>query len=300
MSGLDLTLLRPLWLLALPVIAGFGWALWHRQGALGDWSRAADRELLAAMAQMGLTDAAGRQRPLSLVLAAAALTVIALAGPAIERRDAQSFRNLDGVLFVVDASSSVTASPLWPEVLAMGRFGLGALGTRPGGIIVYAGDAYEVTDMTLDHLQLGQTFSLIGPDTVPDPGSRPERALTLASDLLAKAEVMAGDVILFSDGEGLGPASFRAAGEIAAQGARLSVVAATPVPTPDMQTHAAIGGGRVFALSEIEAMRRFLDEDARTRLEQQDFPLLFWADIGRYFLILAMVPVALMFRREGA
>ena len=300
MTGFDVTLLRPLWLLALPLVAAFGWALWHRQGALGDWARAADRELLAAMTRMGLTDAAGRERPLALVLAAAALTVIALSGPAIERRDTQSFRNLDGVLFVVDASSSVTASPLWPEVLAMGRFGLGSLGTRPGGIIVYAGDAYEATEMTLDHLQLGQTFSLIGPDTVPDPGSRPERALALAADLLAKAEIIAGDVILITDGAGLGPASLRAAGDIAGQGARLSLLAVAPAPTPEMETHASLGGGRVFSLGEGVAMQRFLAEDARTRLESQDFPLLFWADMGRYLLILALVPVALMFRREGA
>jgi len=300
MSGLELTLLRPLWLLGLPVIVAFGWMLWRRHGALGDWSRAADRELLAAMAQMGMTDTAGRERPLVHVLAAAALTVLAVSGPAIERRDTQSFRNLDGVLFVVDASPSVTASPLWPEVLAMGRFGIGSLGTRPGGIIVYAGDAYEAAEMTIDHLQIGQTFSLIGPETVPDPGSRPARALELALELLTKAEVIAGDVILFTDGAGLGPTSFRIAGEIAGQGARLSVVAAAPEPTPEMKTHAALGGGRVFALNESAAMGRFLDEDARTRLEQQDFPLLFWADIGRYLLILALVPVALMFRTEDA
>lgn len=300
MSGLDITLLRPLWLIALPAIAAFGWALWRRQGALGDWSRAADADLLAAMARIGLTDAAGRERPLAAVLAAAVLTVLALAGPAIERRDTLSYRNLDGVLFVVDASPSVTGSPLWPEVLTIGRFGLGALGTRPGGIVVYAGDAYEASEMTVDHLQLGQTFSLIGPETVPDPGSRPERALALAAELLAGAEVIAGDVILFTDGDGLGPGSVLAAGEIAGQGARLSVVAVGDGALPAMEAHAAAGGGRVFELAEVDALTAFLKEDARTRLERQEYPLLFWADLGRYLLILALVPVALMFRRETA
>lgn len=299
MSGLEITLLRPLWLLALPVIAALGWGFWRRQGALGDWSRAADLELLEAMSRFGLVDASGRERPLIHVLAAAVLTVLALAGPAIERRDTLSFRNLDGVLFVVDASPSVTGSPLWPELLTIGRFGLSALGTRPGGIIVYAGDAYEVTEMTVDHLQLGQTYSLIGPDTVPDGGSRPERALALAASLLEEAEVIAGDVILFTDGAGLGPESLLAAGEIAAEGARLSVVAAGHEVLPEMATHARQGGGKVFRLSEVEELTGFLRQDARTRLEKQDYPLLFWADFGRYLLILALVPVALMFRREA-
>ena len=78
------------------------------------------------------------------------------------------------------------------------------------------------------------------------------------------------------------------------------MVAAAPAKTPGMETHVAAGGGRVFGLDEIDGMTRFLDEDARTRLERQDYPLLFWADLGRYLLILALVPLALMFRREAA
>lgn len=297
MSGADLTLLRPAWLLALPVLLLFAWWLYTRRGGLGDWQKASDPALLRAMAALGRVDKSASAAPLLALMGALALIVIGLAGPAIERRDTLSFRNLDAVVFVVDASPSVTEDARWPQMLTMGRFGLASLGTRPGGLIIYAGDAYVATDMTLDHLQLGQTLSLIGAETVPDPGSRPARGLQMAAELLAEAEVVAGDVVLMTDGAGLGPASLQAAGVIAAQGARLSLIALN-APSAAFETHAAAGQGRVFTLDQTEALADWLSAAARTRLQQQDYPLLFWYDMGRYLLLLALLPMLLLFRRQ--
>ena len=297
MSAFDLTLLRPLWLLALIPLAAFAIWIWIRPRGLGDWSKAADPALMQAMAALGRVDATASRAPVIAATSALALIVIALSGPAIERRDTLSYRNLDGVLFLVDASPSVTEDAAWPNVLTMGRFALASLGTRPGGLIVFAGDAYVATDMTADHLQLGQTFSLLGETPLPDSGSRPERALDLASRLLSDAQLIAGDVVIFTDGAGLGPASLQAAAAIAEQGSRLSLVSLSD-PGSDFATHATVGGGTVFALNDAEAMRSWLQEDARTRLERQDYPLLFWQDLGRYLLGLALIPLILLFRRE--
>lgn len=43
-----------------------------------------------------------------------------------------------------------------------------------------------------------------------------------------------------------------------------------------------------------------LGQDMAARLERQDYPLIFWSDMGRYLLLLAAVPMLLMFRRQGA
>lgn len=299
MTALDLTLLRPLWLLGLPVLFGLGWWFYTRRGGLGDWQKAADPGLMRAMAALGRVDDSASRAPLLLLLAAVGVTLVALAGPAVERRETLSFRNLDGVIFVVDTSASVTEDPRWPQMLTMGRFGLAALGTRPGGLIVFAGDGYVATDMTLDHLQLGQTLSLLDAQTVPDPGSRPERGLALALDALQQAEVIAGDVVLLTDGAGLGPDSLRAAAAIAEQGARLSLISLN-VPGAAFETHAAAGNGVVFSLEDTEAFSDWLAQAARTRLEAQEYPLLFWKDFGRYLLILALCPLLLLFRRQQA
>ncbi len=299
MSLHDITLLRPLWLLLLPVLGGFGWWLWSRSGGFGEWDRAANPVLMRAMAALGRIDASANLGPLIALLVAVGICVLALSGPAIERRDAQSFRNLDGVLFVVDMSTSVTDDPRWPQLLTMGRFGVSALGTRPGGIIVYAGDAYVAADMTADHRQVGQTFSLIDAQTVPDRGSRPERALALAGQLMLEADVVAGDVVLFTDGAGLGPASLQNAAALAGLGARLSLVSLGDA-SAEMETHASVGSGAVFTLDQTDALQQWLASDARIRLEQAEYPVLFWRDMGRYLLVLALFPLLLLFRRNAA
>jgi len=293
----DITLLRPLWLLALPLVICSGWWLWSRRGGLGDWERVANPALLQAMAALGRIERTPNRAPLLAGLSTIGLLALALAGPAIERRDTLSYRNLDGVLFLVDASASVHEDPRWPQMLTMGRFGLASLGTRPGGLIVFGGDAYVATEMTHDHLQLGQTFSLIEPDTVPDKGSRPARALDMATDLLRTAKVIAGDVVVFSDGAGLGPETLRLTAQIAEQGTRVSFVGFDPLP--DLQSHAKAGKGQAFLLSDTEGLGAWLNNEARARLERQDYPLLFWHDYGRYVLLLTLIPLMLLFRREG-
>ncbi|MEM8951036.1 MAG: vWA domain-containing protein [Pseudomonadota bacterium] len=300
MGGLDVTLLRPFWLLALLPLAMAGWWLIKRLGTLGAWREAAKPELLQALTELGWVDQRINRLPLLAALLVVAIIILALSGPAAERRDSLSYRNLDGVLLLVDASRSMTEDRRWPQLMTMAQFAIAALGSRPGGLIVYAGDSYAATDLTVDHLQLGQTVSLIGEETVPDPGSRPERALIMASDVLQGAGIVAGDVILLTDGAGLGPASLEQAEALARQGVRLSMVSLNDGAPPQMISHAKIGGGRVFTTDQTDALTAWLRDDARTRLERQDYPLLFWRDYGRFLLILALIPLLMLFRRQAA
>ncbi len=299
MSALDVTLLRPFWGLALLAICGLGGWILSRSGGFGAWDKVTDPQLMKAMAAIGRIE--GGSFPLTPValLLTTGIIAIALTGPAIERRDAQTYRNLDGVLFLVDASESVAEHNRWPQMLSMGRFGVSALGSRPGGIIVFAGDAYVATDMTTDHRQLGQTFSLIDGETVPDKGSRPERALALALQRIEEAGILAGDVVVFTDGEGLGSTSLQQAAALAARGARVSLVSLQS-PTAQMQTHASVGGGAVFTLDQTDDLALWLADDAATRLERAEYPVLFWQDLGRYLLFLGLFPVLLLFWRERA
>ncbi|MEO1308555.1 MAG: vWA domain-containing protein, partial [Pseudomonadota bacterium] len=216
----SLSLLRPEWLLALIPLTGFGWWALRIRTGLGDWEQAAKPELLKAMHSLGLVDQQASRGSTMAVLVSAAFIILALSGPAVERRDTPSFRNLDAVIFVLDASHSMIEHSNWPKLQALGRFAISAMGTRPGALIVFGGDAYIATDLTTDLRQLGQTFSLVDGETVPDPGSRPERGLALAAQILADARILNGDVILMTDREAvLGPSMAEA---IMQRGARLS------------------------------------------------------------------------------
>lgn len=300
MNGL--ALLRPEWLLALPLVVALSVWVWRRQRGFGDWQRAADPGLLRAMQAIGRVDGRGASRAVLLAPLAAGLVALALTGPSVERRGTTAFRNLEGAVFVLDASPSMTGGPGWPDAVAAARIGLAALGSKPAALVVFAGDAYLASPFTLDRGQLGLTVSVIEPGTVPDPGTRPDRGLALATELLAQAEILAGDVVLISDGGGLGPDALAAARQIAGMGDVLSVVRIGDAPGADtaLAGLAEAGGGQVFTPAELEALAAALGTEARDRLAQEDLALLFRDDLGRYLLAFALVSLLLTFRRAAS
>ena len=297
MNEVDIALLRPLWLLALPILASSGWWILYRVGGFENWDKVMDPALMKAMAAIGRIERSATSPTPIILLAVAGICALALSGPAVERRDAQTYRNLDGVLFLIDASASVADDGRWPQMLTAGRFGVSALGSRPGGIVVFAGDAYVAMDMTTDHRQLGQTFSMIDASTVPDKGSRPERALALAGQWIDEAGILAGDVVLFTDGGGLGSASLQKTAALADRGARVSLVVLGD-RFAQAETHASVGGGAVFTLDQTDDLGRWLSDDIAMQIKKADYPVLFWHDLGRYLLFLALFPMLLLFWRD--
>ncbi|MBY6047202.1 vWA domain-containing protein [Vannielia litorea] len=294
MSGL--VLLRPWWLLALPVVAALAVLLWRRRARLGDWERVVRPEMMAALRRLGHVEA-GRQGVQGLgALAAAGLVALALTGPATTRREAAAFRNLDGVILVLDASLSMTEADGWSQMLTAGRAAMAGLGARPAALVVVAGDAYHAADLTSDHKELAQTWQLVDGATVPDRGSRPWLGLARAADVLKEARLFSADVVLFTDGGGLGPETLEVAAKLEAEGARLSVVAAEGLEPAEVLARA--GGGRTFTPLEGVALAGFLAEGGRAQLERADYPLLFLADHGRLVLLAALVPLLLGFRRR--
>ena len=293
--SLDLTFLRPLWLLVLPLVAAFGWWLWHREGALGGWTGALGADRIAALRALGRVDpGTGRARPVALPVAIA-LIVLGLAGPSVERRDRAAFRNLDAVMLVVDASPSLAGGPAWPGIQATGQAVLASLGSRPAGIVVFAGDAYVATDITAEQRELSQTLTLIDADTVPDPGSRPERGLALAAGMLAEAQVLSADVVVMTDTGGA-PVLDRLARLPA--GTRVAVVA--PELTPEIHAMARAAGGAAFAAGAPRDLVRWLAEGRPGALVRQDYPLLFRTDLGRWLIALALAALLLAFPRRPA
>ena len=301
----DISLLRPFWLLALPVIAALAVISMRRRSALGDWSAHIDPHLMAAMAALAKIDTQGAQRLRQLPFWGAAIICVGLSGPALERGNGQTFRNLDGVIFVMDVSPSMTGDESWPAAITMAQAGLNALGTKPAALIIYAGDSYPASSLTLDHVQLAQTVALLDEKTVPDRGTRPAIAMQQAADMLATSDILAGDVVLITDGDGLGPETLTAARAIVEQGGRISVVHVPTVVSgrpaivaARVEAVAELGGGRTYGVADVEALMATLSESSEKRLEKQDFQLLFWSDYGRYLMLLALFPVAAMFRRE--
>ncbi len=134
-------LLRPWWFLAIPVVALLALRAAWRSAPLGDWARAVDPALMAHLARAGAVLGGRRQANLAAALAAG-LIALALTGPAVERTDGRTFRNLDETVIVVDLSRSVTEGGNLLGVRQAAAAVAEAAGTRAVALVVYAGDAY--------------------------------------------------------------------------------------------------------------------------------------------------------------
>ena len=304
----SLTLLRPLWFLALPIVAVLALRAAWRSAPLGDWSKAVDPHLMALFARSGALLGGRRQANLAAALAAGVLA-LALTGPAIERPEAATFRNLDATVVVVDLSRSVTEGGRFKEARQAAQSVAEAAGTRSLALIVYAGDAYTALSPTNDRETLATTLFALDADTVPDRGSHPERGLALARRTLAEANVVAADVVLISDGDGVGQAAEREAAAIRDKGWQLHALfvpaakALPPgAPRPDraaLDRLSGAGGGRAADIDNPQAVLDRVGASTAQHLAAGGFGVLAFADFGRWLLLLALVPALLLFRRSA-
>lgn len=217
MTGL--VLLRPVWLVLLPMLGLLALWLWWRGPDAGGWQKVMPARMLAAMAALGHLDRAGRSTPL-LPLAAAAVIAAGMAGPAMPRPDAPALAQSGAILIAVDMSPSVAGGPALSDAKAAAAEVLWAAPGRPVGLILFAGEAYEVSAPTADPAVLESQIAVLAPDTMPGKGSRPASALAMARAMLAGQ--IGADVILISDGGGLDQQAIAEARRLRADGVALS------------------------------------------------------------------------------
>lgn len=308
MSLSAFALLRPWWLAILPVVALLAFRAAWRAAPLGDWRKAVDPALMRLMERRGGLLGGRRQANLAAALAAG-LIALALTGPALERQDATTYRNLDATVIVLDLSRSVTEGGSLKEVRQTAQGVAEAAGTRSVALVVYAGDAYLAMSPTTDRDSLGTTLFALDADTVPDRGSHPERGLALARRTLAEADVVAADVVLITDGDGIGEAALREARAIRERGWRvqgLFTPTAKPLPPgapkPDraaLDDLVRAGGGVAADLSAPAPVLDAVGASTAQHLAAGGYTVLAFADYGRWLLLLAALPALLLFRRTA-
>ncbi|HEY8065954.1 MAG TPA: vWA domain-containing protein [Methylosinus sp.] len=294
----DVALLRPLWLLVLPGLALLLVAT-RRRDALGDWRRAVDPSLLAVILHRhAIVGAPRRDGPL---LASVALIAVALCGPAMKTPGAEQFRNLDATLILLDVSRGERL----PQAVAAAQFLLERSGARQLGLVLYAGDAYLASPLTDDANSLESLLYAIDDTTVPDGGIRPDRALAFARRLLREARIVAADVALISDGEGLDPRAERLAASLAGEGRRLHTLfvsarigadALDPGRRAAMASLAAAGRGRAGDAAHPQEIAEDIAARGIAHVERGELRALEWRDYGRFLLLLAAAPLLLVLR----
>ncbi|MBY6063480.1 VWA domain-containing protein [Pseudidiomarina sediminum] len=194
--------LRPWWLLGLIVPVVLLLLLWRNKRRRTGWQQVVAphlADLMLAQQRQGHRNGVFWLAPLVL-----SLLVLALAGPAWEKKPQPVYQLQAGQVVVLDMSRSMLATDLAPNRLTQMRYkAMELTDTRldgETGLIAYAGDAFVISPLTADASNLGNLIRALHPDLMPSQGSYPLAALELADQLLREAGYVQGDIYWFTDG----------------------------------------------------------------------------------------------------
>ncbi len=323
----DFHLLRPAWLLALPL--GLLLLSWRRQRqrTASAWQQVCDPHLLDhLLVRHGEAETA--RLPVVGQILMLLLVVFALSGPTCQRRPQPLYHSGGGRVLVLDLSRSMDSPDLAPSRLIRARYRaidlIRAGKGREQGVVIFAGDAFIVAPLTDDSKTLLNLLPGLDTDTPPVPGSRADRGLEEAGRLLARAGIRHGQIILLADDADA--RTIATAQKLNAAGHRVEVIAVgtrkgAPIPLPGggylkdkngrivvpvpnfaaLEKTAAAGGGRYLTLTAPEsafaALNRELDcktggQRASEALGDQ------WLDLGPW-LLLPLLPLAAASFRRG-
>lgn len=321
--------LRPWWLLAIPVFWLLGW--WYQRSLArgGVWKEWVDPGLLPYVVEEA--PGAGQRTRMGLLGLATMLALVAVAGPTWQRIPVPVFRNESALVIVLDLSASMNAADIQPTRLEMAKFKIAdLLKLRKSGqnaLVVFAAQGFVVTPLTDDTTTLLGHLQGLDTSIMPSQGSEPATALKLSANLLTQAGVVAGHILLITDGADE-QALTRARAMLADADYSLSVMGigtAQGAPIPDrsggfakypdgeiilsslavdqLSALAASGGGLYLGLttddSEIRRLEQHLAGQLADRGHQlDDLASSQWREFGPW-LLLALLPLAACGFRRG-
>lgn len=310
-------LLRPWWLLALPVALLIAWRAWRASNPQEAWRDLIAAPLLAALTLPASNDR-GRLRPAALLGPLLVIAVLALAGPAWERQPAPFAEDQAAVYFLVKVTPSMLA-----EDIAPGRLKRTAqkiddyLALNPGqraGLIAYAGSAHLAMPLTRDPEVIRTFASALTPDAMPVEGDDLPTAIRLAQTQLERAGAP-GSIVVFADD--VDPAQLAEIRSLHADsGVPVQVVGmaggpgvvpppgsppAPPLDEATMRELARAGGGGYFSVTpddrDMRALSASVERGVRNLPDgEQDQ----WRDMGYWLLPLLVILLLPFFRRGGA
>ncbi len=220
--------LRPEWFYALLPLALLLWLLWRQRLTSRSWQNVVEPRLLAHL----LIGQRTVQRPwiLFAVGLGGLLSIIAMAGPAWQKLEVPVFRKPSALVVLLDLSRSMDAADIKPSRLQRAQMKLrDILNQQKEGetaLIVYAATPFVVSPLSSDAKTIASQLGSLSTDLMPAQGSRPDRAIVMAQQLLQQSGASHGGVLLISDGiDGEESAELKSAiKELVNAGHRLSVL----------------------------------------------------------------------------
>lgn len=192
--------IRPLWLLLLPLV----WLIWWRVRRRAFAGPEAPETIAPHLAAALTVGAARRRRlqPIDSTVAVLTLLILAAAGPTWSRLPNPLLADTAPLVIALKASGSMNATDLPPSRLERAKHKiLDLLEARAGSrtaLVAYSGTAHQVVPLTEDAAILKPFLDGLSPEVMPRDGDAAGAALALADDILARQE-MPGAVLFVLD-----------------------------------------------------------------------------------------------------
>ncbi|MBA6305130.1 VWA domain-containing protein [Colwellia sp. MB02u-14] len=197
----DFHFIRPWWLFAIIALALALKLLNKYRLSQSGW-----QQLLPQHLANVLVDIQHSQQKLSLTLPfiIGLLAIVALAGPTWKKLPQPVYQTARGSVLIMDMSYSMYSTDISPNRLTRSRYKaidlLEQLNEGEIGLVAYAGDAFTISPLTDDINNIKLLLPSLSPELMPELGSNPLAALTLAHDMLVNAGHSKGDIYWFTDG----------------------------------------------------------------------------------------------------
>ena len=137
-------------------------------------------------------------------LAALILCVLSLAGPAWEKIAQTVFKPQSALVIVLDLSHSMDAADIKPTRLSRAKLKIiDLLNTRKEGqtaLVVYAAESFTVSPLSEDSETVIALLKSLNTSLMPAQGSRMDKALVRANQLIKQAGINQGHILVVSDG----------------------------------------------------------------------------------------------------
>lgn len=187
--------------LVLPAVVVFFWyAARHKRRAV---ERFGDMELMQR-----LSDSVNRRAQLIkkiVTLAVLAALVTALARPQFGSRVETVTREGQDIVVAIDVSASMLAEDIVPNRLEKAKHEVASLIDRLGGdrigLVVFAGEAFVQSPLTVDYGAAMMFLNAIEPDVIPVPGTDLGLALDVSLDAFDETERQHRALVIITDGE---------------------------------------------------------------------------------------------------
>ena len=197
----DFHFMRPLWLIALLALPIIVWLLSRLRVSQSGWHKVLPPHLAKQMIDGGAQAKQTSLLPAALIYI---LVVSALAGPAWQKIPQPVYQVDRGSVIIMDMSYSMYSTDVAPNRLTRARFKaidlLDKLTDGGVGLIAYAGDAFIISPLTEDVNNIKLLLPSLSPELMPELGSNPLAALTIANEMLTNAGHIEGDIYWFTDG----------------------------------------------------------------------------------------------------